>query len=105
MSRGEGNPLSKRHLLKLFSLFLALGLTAAACATDSSQEATEAVDEATDEADHGGCVAGNINISGSSTVEPISRRAAELYAPICPDTIITVNGPGHRRRLRPLLRR
>ena len=94
MSRGEGNPLSKRHLLKLFSLFLALGLTAAACATDSSQEATEAVDEATDEADHGGCVAGNINISGSSTVEPISRRAAELYAPVCPDTIITVNGPG-----------
>jgi len=94
VSRGEGNPLSKRHLLKLFSLFLALGLTAAACATDSSQEATEAVDEATDEADHGGCVAGNINISGSSTVEPISRRAAELYAPVCPDTIITVNGPG-----------
>ncbi len=88
-------------------MFLALGLTAAACATDSSQEATEAVDEAAGEAmdegeeamgegtqDHGGCVAGNINISGSSTVEPISRRAAELYETICPDTVITVNGPG-----------
>ncbi|MDH3301467.1 MAG: substrate-binding domain-containing protein [Acidimicrobiia bacterium] len=81
--------MSKRHLLKSFALFLALGLTAAACATDSSEDATAETNEATD-----GCVAGNINISGSSTVEPISRRAAELFEPICPDAVITVNGPG-----------
>lgn len=100
--------MSKSSLTKFVVLMVALGLAAAACATDSSEEATQAVeeaDEATDEAmaegeeameegDHGGCVAGNINVSGSSTVEPISRRAAELYEPICGDTVITVNGPG-----------
>ncbi len=94
--------MSKRHLMKLFSLFLAVGMTAAACATDSSEATTDsAADNATDETmevgedgDNGSCLAGNINVSGSSTVEPISRRAAELYEEICADTVITVNGPG-----------
>ncbi len=40
------------------------------------------------------CGAGNINVSGSSTVEPITFRAAELYEDVCPDTIVDVDGPG-----------
>ncbi len=88
--------MTKRHLITFFTMFLALGLSAAAGATDSTEDAAgEPMGDGDGVVvDRGGCVAGNINISGSSTVEPISRRAAELYEPICPDTVITVNGPG-----------
>ncbi len=42
----------------------------------------------------GQCATGNVAVSGSSTVEPISRRVAELYEQSCGDTVITVDGPG-----------
>ncbi len=97
--------MSRTHVAKLFAFFLALMMIAAACTSDSSED--EAVDagedaaedtagdgEGGDAATAGDCQAGSINISGSSTVEPISRRAAELYEDVCPDAIITVDGPG-----------
>jgi phosphate transport system substrate-binding protein len=37
---------------------------------------------------------GSIRISGSSTVEPISSFVAEAYAPISPNTTVSVDGPG-----------
>ena len=110
--------MSTSQLAKLLAFFLALTLFAAACGSDDEEEAAEpadttaaedgdaaedAADDEEDMADEedsgdaaaaGGCVAGNINISGSSTVEPISRRAAELYEEVCADAIITVDGPG-----------
>ncbi|MGB5760623.1 MAG: substrate-binding domain-containing protein [Acidimicrobiales bacterium] len=101
------------NMAKLLGLLLAFTLVAAACGGDDSESGTTAGDdtETTESADSGAttddggdeamadgeaaaCEAGNINISGSSTVEPISRRAAELYEDVCPDTIITVDGPG-----------
>ncbi len=82
--------MSKNHVAKLFALLLGLVVVAAACTTDSSQDEAEAVG-AGEVAD---CAAGNINISGSSTVEPVSRRVAELYEDVCPDTVVTVDGPG-----------
>ncbi len=105
-------------LAKLLGLLLALVLVAAACGSDDDDtEAGDATDEATEEstdddadatdddgameededaapADAGACAAGNINISGSSTVEPISTKVAELYEEVCPDTFVTVDGPG-----------
>lgn len=50
-------------------------------------------DEPTSETS-GQCDTGNVAVSGSSTVEPISRRAADLYQESCSDTVITVEGPG-----------
>ncbi len=35
-----------------------------------------------------------MSASGSSTVEPITTRAAELYEDVCGDVSITVDGPG-----------
>ena len=95
-------------LAKLLALLVALTLVAAACGSDDeSTDAGSSTDEArTDEADGeemeddgeamvaGECAAGNINISGSSTVEPISTKVAELYEDVCPDTLVTVDGPG-----------
>ena len=101
-------------LAKLLGVLLALAVAAAACTTDSTEstdagedadteestdddgmeDGDEDGDEAAMEAGTHGCEAGNINISGSSTVEPVSRRAAELYEDTCGEVTITVDGPG-----------
>ncbi len=90
-------------LAKLLGLLLALTLFAAAC-SDSDDDAdgddTEETDAGSgDGTDTGGdaagdCAEGTINISGSSTVEPVSNKAAELYEEVCPETIVNVDGPG-----------
>lgn len=95
--------------MKFVSFLLALALLGGACgssdsdsAESSSSEATEAADgsesaatDATDATDvTADCGAGTINVSGSSTVEPITTRAAELFEDVCGETSITVDGPG-----------
>jgi phosphate transport system substrate-binding protein len=74
----------------MLGLLVAMVFVATACTTDSSQDtaATGGSDGAASDC------GGNINVSGSSTVEPVSRKAAELYEEVCPDAIITVDGPG-----------
>ncbi len=42
----------------------------------------------------GGGTAGSVNISGSSTVEPISSGVAEMFSAANPGTAIKVEGPG-----------
>lgn len=37
---------------------------------------------------------GSVTISGSSTVEPVSVRVAELFRDVAPDVSVTVDGPG-----------
>ena len=37
---------------------------------------------------------GSVTISGSSTVEPISVRVAELFGDVAPEVEVTVDGPG-----------
>ena len=39
-------------------------------------------------------VSGSVTISGSSTVEPISVRVAELFRDVAPEVSVTVDGPG-----------
>ncbi|WP_420639672.1 substrate-binding domain-containing protein [Candidatus Poriferisocius sp.] len=46
------------------------------------------------EPDPDGRVSGSVTISGSSTVEPISVRVAELFEDVQPDVSVTVDGPG-----------
>ena len=59
---------------------VSLSLVAAACGGDG-EDASEATP-------------GAVNISGSSTVEPISIRVAELFEDVAPDISVTVDGPG-----------
>ena len=84
---------------KLLGLLLALVLIAAACGSDDDDtEAGDSTDESSEDGAMGegshSCAEGNINISGSSTVEPISTKVAELYEEVCPETLVTVDGPG-----------
>lgn len=96
--------------MKKVNLLLALALLASACGSSSSDSdesgsvsetettgASGSDGETTVSADGDSptdCASGTINVSGSSTVEPISTRAAELYEDVCGDTTITVDGPG-----------
>ncbi|MEL7155864.1 MAG: substrate-binding domain-containing protein [Actinomycetota bacterium] len=104
--------MNHKSLLRALALLFAFTLVAAACGDDSdddtSTDTTEAAtaEETTDDTeapadddegeameDEGG-LSGEIVISGSSTVEPISVRVAEDYKNIEPGVNISVSGPG-----------
>lgn len=81
---------SSRPLRWLFALVAIVALVAAACGgdDDSSDPATTSPTEASQS------ITGDVNISGSSTVEPISVRVAELFEDVEPGVDVTVDGPG-----------
>lgn len=77
-------------VLAVFSLF------AAAC-SDDDDEGTDTDDTAEDGGDGGDGGAGaegEVLISGSSTVEPISTRVAEFLEEVNPGIAVDVDGPG-----------
>ncbi len=72
---------------RLLAVLGALALLATACG-DSGGDATDGTGPA------GGGLGGTVNISGSSTVEPISARVAEAFSTANPGVAISVEGPG-----------
>jgi phosphate transport system substrate-binding protein len=103
---------SRRRLLWLPVIIVSFSLVAAACggddedtstpsaATDTTDAAPTTTVAATTEEETAepavdpSTVSGEVNISGSSTVEPISIRVAELFEDAAPDVSVTVDGPG-----------
>lgn len=75
-----------KTMLRLLALLFSFTLVAAACGGSD--------DASGDAAASGDCPSGTVSASGSSTVEPITTRAAELYEDVCGDVSITVDGPG-----------
>jgi phosphate transport system substrate-binding protein len=63
-----------------------LALGAAACGDDDGSSS--------DSTGGGGAVSGDVNISGSSTVAPITSQVADQFADIEPDVVVNVDGPG-----------
>ena len=86
-----GHPLLKKKRFAWLALLLAFGLVAAACGDDdSSSSDTSAGGSSSD------CPAdteGDVNVSGSSTVEPISTSVGEKLLD-CSNIAATVDGPG-----------
>ncbi len=82
---------TKQRRLAWLSIILALGVIAAACGDDDDDTASGS--ETTSE---GGSsdVSGSINVSGSSTVEPITSLAAEAFVTENEGVDIAVDGPG-----------
>ncbi len=77
-------------LLRPAAALLAAGLIAAACGGGTSGSGTS-----TDTSGGGGSdMSGSINIQGSSTVEPVSARVAELFQGNNPGVAVQVGGPG-----------
>ena len=92
--------LRARRSVSLLALLFAVSLVAAACggddddtATSDSTTTTEG-SAATREPAAGGDVEGEIFITGSSTVEPISVAVADSFEAVEPGVTIDVEGPG-----------
>jgi phosphate transport system substrate-binding protein len=83
---------TKQRRLAWLSIIVAAGLAVSACGSDDDDDA--AADDAGAGEAEGGEVTGTINISGSSTVEPISSLAAEAFMGENSDAEIAVDGPG-----------
>jgi phosphate transport system substrate-binding protein len=84
--------LIKKRRLAWLGIFLAFTLVAAACGDDDDDDAGTDTGSGSDES--GGDVSGSINISGSSTVEPITSLAAEAFTGENSSVDIAVDGPG-----------
>lgn len=78
----------KQRRLAWLPILVAFGIVVAACGSDDDDTATG---DGTEDASGG---SGAINISGSSTVEPISSLAAEAFMGESGDVEIAVDGPG-----------
>ena len=76
--------------LGVIALLLVLALVAAACGDDDAETTTSAAETKTSSA----ALSGSVDISGSSTVEPISAGVAEKFAALYPDVALKVEGPG-----------
>jgi phosphate transport system substrate-binding protein len=74
--------------LAALSLVVAFGLVAAACGGDDNDSSS------TDEGGSGESVSGEVNISGSSTVLPISTAVGEAFQDENADVTVNVDGPG-----------
>jgi phosphate transport system substrate-binding protein len=82
--------LQKNHRrLAMLALPLCLSLVAAACGSDDDDDASTGGDGGGGEA-----VTGSVNISGSSTVEPISSLVAEDFQAENEGADVAVDGPG-----------
>lgn len=91
----------------LLAILLSFSLVAAACGDDDSDTTAEdpgtedpgtedpdTEDPGTEDPGDMADLSGDIFISGSSTVEPISVRVQELFNEVYPDVNIAVDGPG-----------
>lgn len=85
----------RMKLMKLMGLCTVLVMVAAACGSSESADSSDAGGNASVSLDGDAAACdGRINASGSSTVEPITTRAAELYVDAGCNADITVDGPG-----------
>jgi phosphate transport system substrate-binding protein len=76
---------TRGRFVRIAGAAFAVALLAAACSSDSDTEATGSGD---------GPLSGNVEVSGSSTVEPVSTWVAEEYELVEPDVLVNVDGPG-----------
>ena len=96
-------PFESRLLVRLCFVVGAVALIASACGSDddapsSTPNETQSVSATTSPAApptaDPSSVSGEVVISGSSTVEPISVLVAELFRDVAPDVRVNIDGPG-----------
>jgi len=74
----------KSRSIRIVTVFAALALVLGACSASEGSSGTDGGDQS----------GGQIVISGSSTVEPITARVAEAFGAANPGVAISVDGPG-----------
>jgi phosphate transport system substrate-binding protein len=93
----EGTPVLKKTPFLWLCLLLAVGLVAAACGSDDDTGSDATTTTSADgDSGSGACpeAEGDVIISGSSTVQPISARVGELLEDCGSGILATVDGPG-----------
>jgi phosphate transport system substrate-binding protein len=85
--------LKKSRLAWLLAVLAVFTLFAAACSDDDS-DSEEGSDTSTADGGSEEAASGEVFVTGSSTVEPISVSVAEAFADENPDIDVTVEGPG-----------
>ena len=80
-----------RQMFRTLAMFLTVSLIAAACGGNTDTASSDGDGE---DAAPTSDVSGEIFISGSSTVAPISTLVAELFEDVAPDVLVDVDGPG-----------
>jgi phosphate transport system substrate-binding protein len=83
----------KSGTVRLAGSIVVLSLVLAACGGDGEGDDVTTTD-ATEDGDANGGDSGQIVISGSSTVEPVTARVAEAFGAANPGVAISVDGPG-----------
>ncbi|HEX6238594.1 MAG TPA: substrate-binding domain-containing protein [Acidimicrobiales bacterium] len=84
--------LAQRRYVRLLALPLALALIAAACGDDDTAAGGDGGGSGA--ASDGDEASGTIDVSGSSTVAPVTTRVAEQFEEVAPDVQVNVDGPG-----------
>ena len=82
-----------RKTARMVALALVLALAAVACGDDATTTTAAGATTTASTGGDGG-LSGQITVSGSSTVEPITARVAEAFDDANPDVRISVDGPG-----------
>jgi phosphate transport system substrate-binding protein len=83
------------NLIRATSLLFALGLVGTACGSDSSTDAAGGTTTTKAGAEGAaGDLKGEVVVTGSSTVEPISVAVAEDFRTVQPNVNVAVTGPG-----------
>jgi len=85
--------IARRRKVGLLALPLALALVAGACGDDDGDD-TSAPTTAAVGGSAGGAVTGSVAVTGSSTVEPISRAVADAFSAANRGVSLSVEGPG-----------
>ena len=83
-----------RRWTATLALLLPLALLAAACGDDDTEASASDASSTDQDAAPGDDLSGSVNVSGSSTVEPISIAVAERFGDENPGVDIAVDGPG-----------
>jgi phosphate transport system substrate-binding protein len=80
--------------LRLFAVPAVAGLALVACGSDNNSTGASPAATATATPTAAPCVTGSITASGSTALQPLVSKAAELYQAKCPGATITVSGGG-----------
>lgn len=90
-----GRAFSSKAFLVAAGILTALVLLASACGSSNDTSTSASANSGNPNSGNPSSnISGTVEISGSSTVEPISVRVAELFEDIQPDVLVNVDGPG-----------
>jgi phosphate transport system substrate-binding protein len=82
---------NRKRRLAWLSIILAFSVLAAACGGDDDDDSATGDDSG---GAGGGSASGEVNVSGSSTVQPVTQAAGEAFMAENGDATVNVDGPG-----------